>query len=35
MCIQVYACECMYHHVNGVQEVASSSLAAPISYLAK
>jgi hypothetical protein len=28
--MHVYACECTYRHVNGVQEVASSNLAAPI-----
>ena len=28
--MQVYAGECTYRHVNGVQEVASSNLAAPI-----
>ena len=28
--MQVYACECTYRHLNGVQEVASSNLAAPI-----
>ena len=28
--MQVYAGECTYRHLNGVQEVASSNLAAPI-----
>jgi len=28
--VHVYACECMYRHRHGVQEVASSNLAAPI-----
>ncbi len=28
--MHVYACECMQRHLNGVQEVASSNLAAPI-----
>ena len=28
--MHVYAGECMYRHANGVQEVASSNLAAPI-----